>query len=1028
LTATVRPSTISSQAIGTGATTGTDGEHDCYLRQRDTWRELIVAWFRPMGADEVAYHQATVVGRGDDHPGAALAYYGSRGETPLRWAGSGATRLGLAGEVTPDDYDAAFGVGGFRHPVSGERLVASQRPGFELVVSAHKSVAVLGVVDRAEEMHSILDVETAATMDWLDDWFQDRGGRRGRARLRTATGGLTYAFTRHGTSRAGDPAPHDHVLVANAVEMLDGRGGYKGLDSAALRDTVEAATMVGRLHAAARAVELGFTIAPDDGPSGNLRHWRITGVPDAVCEVFSKRSDEIAEHLAATGYSSYRARGIAARASRDVKRHTGVDELLPRWRSELEAIGWPVERLVAHLGSASTAQPALPFPMTEAEIDDLAAEVLDIDGRLLANHKVFTRTNLIAELAPHLYGRDPVELDRVLDHLIASRDVVPLIGVAGAREQAFTTAQVLITEATIAYAVERLANRTGPALEQQAIAEALAAAESDRGHRLTTGQQRVVERLCGSGQAVSVIVGVAGSGKTTALDTAATALETAGYRVLGTSTSGQATRALGTEAGVEARTFASLLWRLDHGQITLDPQTVVVVDESGMADDADLARLVLAVERSGASLVLVGDHRQLAAVGPGGALAALLERRADLVVTLDGNVRQQDPAERKALAELRDGSVPRAVAWYARHDRIHVAPNRVDALVAMTDAWAADVAAGHDTALLAWRRQDVADLNRLARQRWDQLGHLTGADVKVAGGRHYAVGDHLVALAPNPGAGIVTSEPLTVLAAQEKALTLRTSDGRAIQVTGEGLDAEHLDYGYAVTVHRAQGATYDRAHVLAAGGGRELGYVAMSRARDHTTIHATADDYAQAVEDLQADWGVARHQRWVTDTPARPGRHRIPERFRQARPLRGPDAPQRSLVERRADAQRRLIELHDDLEALLAGTGRWANTPAGAAAAAYDLATSALDEARRDATDPAATRRQRRAASKQLPALTATMDAAAEQWAVVGGPEADRLGADIRQTERQLRRLSTQAVREQLDNLPARGADRSLGL
>lgn len=100
LTFTVRPSTISSLLIGTGATTGTDGEHDCYLRQRDTWRELIVAWFRPMGSDEVACHQTTVVGREDDHPGTALAYYGSRGETPLRWGGTGAARLGLIGQVT----------------------------------------------------------------------------------------------------------------------------------------------------------------------------------------------------------------------------------------------------------------------------------------------------------------------------------------------------------------------------------------------------------------------------------------------------------------------------------------------------------------------------------------------------------------------------------------------------------------------------------------------------------------------------------------------------------------------------------------------------------------------------------------------------------------------------------------------------------------------------------------------------------------------------------------------------------------
>lgn len=88
-----------------------------------------MAWFRRMGVDEVAYHQATVVGRGDDHPGRALDYYGSRGETPLRWGGAGAARLGLGGEVTPEAYEAAFGPGGFTDPLLGRRLVATRRPG-----------------------------------------------------------------------------------------------------------------------------------------------------------------------------------------------------------------------------------------------------------------------------------------------------------------------------------------------------------------------------------------------------------------------------------------------------------------------------------------------------------------------------------------------------------------------------------------------------------------------------------------------------------------------------------------------------------------------------------------------------------------------------------------------------------------------------------------------------------------------------------------------------------------------------------
>jgi hypothetical protein len=54
----------------------------------------LVAWMRMMGAESVANHRATVLERGDDYQGMALAYYASRGETPLVWGGSGAGALG----------------------------------------------------------------------------------------------------------------------------------------------------------------------------------------------------------------------------------------------------------------------------------------------------------------------------------------------------------------------------------------------------------------------------------------------------------------------------------------------------------------------------------------------------------------------------------------------------------------------------------------------------------------------------------------------------------------------------------------------------------------------------------------------------------------------------------------------------------------------------------------------------------------------------------------------------------------------
>ena len=403
--------------------------------------------------------------------------------------------------------------------------------------------------------------------------------------------------------------------------------------------------------------------------------------------------------------------------------------------------------------------------MDREQLRELVRDLLDVDGDLLRSHKVFTRTNLVAELAPRLYGQDPALLDEALDLALGGPDVVPLIGVANARERAYTTIDVLTAERTIATTVGRLVGRPGRSVPPPAVEGAVRAKEADLGGTLTTAQREAVEALCTSTGAATVIVGVAGAGKTTALDAAASVLEAAGWRVIGSSTSGQATRTLGEEAHIASRTLASLLWRLDHHQERLDERTVVIVDEAGMASDADLARLLLAVDRAGAQLALVGDPQQLSPVGPGGALAEIVASHPEAVVSLTENARQQDPREREALVELRNGSAAVAARWYADHGRVAIAPTRVETLVQMVDAWSSD-AHGKDTVMLAWRREDVADLNRLARQRRAQLGQLHGLDVEAPGGRHYAIGDVVVTLAPNHRVGLVTSERLLIVDAE----------------------------------------------------------------------------------------------------------------------------------------------------------------------------------------------------------------------------------------------------------------------
>ena len=155
-------------------------------------------------------------------------------------------------------------------------------------------------------------------------------------------------------------------------------------------------------------------------------------------------------------------------------------------------------------------------------------------------------------------------------------------------------------------------------------------------------------------------MGVAGAGRSSALAAVREAFEAEGFEVIGTSTSGQAARTLKRQAGIEAsRTLASITWRLDHGRLALTNRHVVIVDEAAMGEDAALLPVLSAASRAEAKVVLVGDHGQLGAVGPGGGFESLVARYGAAVHVLDENVCQRDVAERAALSELRDGDVAR---------------------------------------------------------------------------------------------------------------------------------------------------------------------------------------------------------------------------------------------------------------------------------------------------------------------------------------------------------------------------------
>lgn len=625
---------------------------------------------------------------------------------------------------------------------------------------------------------------------------------------------------------------------------------------------------------------------------------------------------------------------------------------------------------------------------------------------------MFTVSDIVVAVGPQLYGRPVDQLERSIEAVLTSPECIPVKGIVGTRERHWTTASVVATEVAIAELVDEGIGRRGMTpVDARVIASVLRTSPV----ALTAGQRRAVEAICADGRGITVILGMAGTGKTTAVAAAADVLRETGHRVIGTATSGQAARTLGLDAGVDSHTLASLRWQLEHGQVRLGRSDVVVVDEAGMTDDPDLLWVLGATQAARAKVALIGDDRQLGPVGPGGGFGAVLARHHRHVVTLDENLRQTDPGEADALADLRHGRVARAVDWYAVNDRIRTHPDADTAIEATVNEWLTDRLTGADTGLYAWRRSTIAALNAEARHQWEQAGRLTGPEHEAPGGRRYRAGDQVIALAPAPGR-LVTSERATVARVDpgRGAMSLQVSDGSVIELSREETEADRLDHGYAVTVHRAQGATVDHAHYLNDGGARELAYVGMSRARSHTTVHAVADDYVQAREDLTAAWLVSRQPRWAIDQAVPDNDSHLAAiasaagRAQQHAKLAvEPDHDRREL-------SRQLTEIGNDQVDLKAGRGRWADTPAGQAARALHAAEQRASDAYHRVHEPGIGRTERRSRERELKGRTETLAAARGEYKILVDPELDQLAATKDRLREQLDQLAVDAMHERL--------------
>lgn len=408
------------------------------------------------------------------------------------------------------------------------------------------------------------------------------------------------------------------------------------------------------------------------------------------------------------------------------------------------------------------------------------------------------------------------------------------------RERRYTTSELLGLEQSV---IDRGVRGVGAGrwTVTTAAAEQALAARPD----LTDGQRQMIRQFATSGSSIDIGVGAAGTGKTTVMAIIEELARQSDTPIIGTALAARAAAGFQTATGIPSATLTRFLWETERGG-GLPSGAIVVVDEAGMVGSRQLARVSDLVEAANGKLILIGDHRQLAEIDAGGLFAALTVRLP--AVHLTENVRQNEAWERAALEELRDGSISRAVAMYNRRHKIRTAQTYGDTITAAVEAWYRNVQEPgqlSDVLLIGDRNTTVHQLNQQARACLVREDRLTGPAV-VASGRTFQKGDRVVCLKNRSRVGVLNGDLGSVAAVdtEQRTITMRLDrTGHLVTIPSWYLDEDNLDWGYALTGHKAQGATASRVHTVVGGGvDREWVYVAMSRGREANTIYLSAPD------------------------------------------------------------------------------------------------------------------------------------------------------------------------------------------
>ncbi len=571
-------------------------------------------------------------------------YLSEDGARPGVWFGLGAERLGLSGEVAAKDFIA---LAGNRNPATGERLtvrdVANARPGYDFTFSPPKSVSALWARTGDER---IVGAFRQSVLDTLRDDIEPemktrvrRGGQDGNS----VTGNLVAALFLHETTRPlkedGKPDPHFHIhayCFNRTWAEHEGRWQAAQLGDLHLDGRYLEAAFEARLGARLR--QLGYSLDRDGKGS-----WQLAGCPATVSEKFSRRTfkeiEPEARRLGLTGA----AKAQLASLTRQKKggEPLATQALRDYWNGRLtggEAAALDAVQAQAQSGGGQGGRPAVTAGQS---VQHALEHFFGPDGR----NSCEAEKDVLEEALR--YGAGGVLPGDARKELARHRLIRAEIG----GRTVCTSDEVLAEEQAMVKSAWSGRNSCVPLGGGKPYVS---------GRGLDREQQDAVAQLLGSQDRVlPMLIGKAGTGKTTALRAFDAALRERGRQLVAFAPTARASRGVLRAKGFStADTVANLLDKPELQEKVRG--NVLLIDEAGLLGTRALRQVLELAEKQDTRVLLVGDPQQHRGVPRGQVLNILQDQAGIRPVTLTTIRRQEDPQYRQAVELLSEGKAGEA--------------------------------------------------------------------------------------------------------------------------------------------------------------------------------------------------------------------------------------------------------------------------------------------------------------------------------------------------------------------------------